>query len=291
MVVRDVAATGPTLVDPRLVDPRLVEAGLVEPRLVDPTRAAPARPIPRTLTQSDLIGALREGWADFRAAPTQLIFLCAVYPVIALLLARGAAGGTLLPLIYPLVSGFALIGPVAAIGLYEISRRREAGLPTRASDAFVVLREPGFASVAALGVGLMMLFVAWIAIVEGLLGATIGTSVASDGVADFSNAMFGTGAGLALIVVGNGIGFVFALVVLVGGLFSIPLALDRAIHPGQAVLASLAAARRNPVMIALWGLIVSALLIAGSIPAFAGLAIALPVLGHATWHLYRRTFG
>ena len=252
------------------------------------SKATRARPVGvSTLTRRDLHEALTLGWADFRAAPTQLVFLCALYPVVALALARAAAGGALLPLLYPAASGFALVGPIAAVGLFEISRRRERGETVRATDALGVLREPGFGSVAVLGLGLLLLFVVWISVSEAILGATTGT-MAPDNAGDFLGTMIETGGGILLIVLGNAAGFLFALVVLVTATFSIPLALDRATPPLVAIAVSIEVFRRNAPIMMIWGLLVALILLAGSIPAFIGLAVALPVLGHATWHLYRR---
>ncbi len=253
--------------------------------------AATARPLPlpaaRRLDRHDLLASLAAGWADFRAAPTQLAFLCAIYPIVALLLARAAAGGALLPLLYPAASGFALVGPVAAIGLFEISRRRERGDPVHARDAFGVLREPGFASVAVLGIALLLLFVLWLACAEALFAATLGDADFS-GPAAFFAAVFGTGSGWLLIVAGNAAGLVFASVVLATATFSIPMAIDRATPPLASIRTSIGVTRRNPAVVMAWGLIVAVILLAASLPAFTGLAVALPVLGHATWHLYRR---
>ncbi len=248
-----------------------------------------ARPT-QVLAVADLRHALVEGWHDFRAAPTQLAFLCVLYPIAALVFGRIATGGALFPLLYPLVSGFALVGPLAAVGLYEISRRREQGLAARWQDAFRVLREPGFSSVATLGVVLLVLFVVWLAAADLIERMTIGGhTIASPG--DFLGLVFGTSGGLALILIGNLVGFLFAVVVLSISVFSIPLALDRATPPVDAIRVSLDAVRQNPLVMALWGVIVVAILAVGMIPAFIGLAVAMPVLGHATWHLYRRCVG
>ena len=263
-------------------------ADTAAPLVTDVVRPRPARSIAvRTLSRRDLHAALAAGWADFRAAPTQNVFLCALYPLVAILLARAASGGTLLPLLYPAASGFALMGPIAAVGLFEISRRRERGEAVRATDAFRVLREPGFGAIAVLGLGLLLLFVVWMLVSEALLGATVGAAASRDP-AEFMGTMIGTGGGIVLILLGNAAGFLFALVVLVTATFSIPLALDRATPPLAAILASIEVFRRNAPIMMLWGLLVALILLLGSIPAFIGLAVALPVLGHATWHLYRR---
>jgi len=103
---------------------------------------APAAPIIRTIELSDLNEALRLGWEDFKAVPSHAIILCVIYPVLGLMLARTVLGYSVLPLLFPLAAGFALLGPFAALGLYELSRRRECGEPATAWDALEVLRSP-----------------------------------------------------------------------------------------------------------------------------------------------------
>ena len=115
---------------------------------------AGAVPSVRRITASDLSAALAEGLEDFKAHRTDVIFICIVYPLAGLVLARLAFGYEMLPLLFPIAAGFALIGPAAAVGLYEMSRRREAGLDSSWIDAFRVVRSPAFGEILALGLGL-----------------------------------------------------------------------------------------------------------------------------------------
>ena len=246
-----------------------------------------AEPTIRRIGTADLREALARGWDDFKAIPTQLFFLCILYAVIGLIAARAAATGRLMPLFWPLVSGFALIGPVAALGLYEISRRRERGLAVAWYDVFKVLRSPAIVSIAFLAVALAVLFVAWLFVAQAIYDSTMG-GFRPASVGEFLSLVFGTSEGWRLILLGNGVGFLFAAVVLVLTVVSFPMLLDRHVDPGLAVRTSIRAVMTNPVPMALWGLMVGVLLILGSIPLFIGLAVVLPVLGHATWHLYRR---
>ena len=241
----------------------------------------------RRIGVADLKDALRLGLADFNAMPTHAIFLCLIYPVVGLLLARLAFGYAVLPLLYPLITGFALIGPVAALGLYELSRRRENGEPTSISHAFDVLRSSSFGGIVALAALLLAIFGIWIAIANALYIANFGYgSPASIGA--FVNDVLTTSAGWNLIIAGNFIGFLFAVVVLAISAVSFPLLLDRDVGAAVALLTSVRAVRRNPGTMALWGAIVAALLLIGSLPLFIGLTVVMPVLGHATWHLYRK---
>ena len=249
---------------------------------------AGAAPVIRTIGLSDLHRALQLGWEDFKAVPSHAIILCVIYPVLGLVLARTVLGYSVLPLLFPLAAGFALLGPFAALGLYELSRRRESGGQATAWDAIGVLRSPSFGAMLGLGVLLLTLFVTWVATAQAIYLAAFGYEGAT-GMRDFATRVLTTPQGWWLIVVGCGVGFLFALVALCVSVVSFPLMLDRHAGAGDAMVTSLRAVARNPVPMAVWGLIVAVLLVAGSLPFFLGLAIVIPLLGHATWHLYRQT--
>ena len=241
----------------------------------------------RRIGAADLGAALQAGFADFRADPTHYVALCILYPVVGLVFARVASGLNVLPLIFPLVAGFALLGPFAAIGLYELSRRREAGEEIAWWQAFTVVRRPGFPEAVKLGLALAALFLFWLLAAEALYLALFGWTVPVSGAA-FLHMVFTTRAGWVLILAGHLVGLAFAVLALGLGVVSFPLLIDRGVSVERAVRASIAAVRANPVPMALWGLIVAAGLILGSLPFLLGLAVVVPVLGHATWHLYRR---
>jgi len=241
----------------------------------------------RRIGLSDLRMALVAGIADFRALPSHAVFLCLFYPIAGLLLAGLLLRDNVMPLLFPLVAGFALIGPFAAVGLYELSRRLELGLDTSWEHAFDVLRSPAKWSILALGVLLTAIFVAWLLTAQWLYAETLGTlAPASPGA--FAHLLFATGAGRQLIVWGNLLGFLFAVVAMSLSVVSFPLLLDRHVGAPAAILTSVRAVLQNPGPMAAWGLIVAAGLIAGFVPFLLGLAVVMPVLGHATWHLYRR---
>jgi uncharacterized membrane protein len=248
--------------------------------------AGDAEPAVRRIDPTELRRVLAAGWEDFLAIPTQLVFLCVLYPLFAFILCRLAFGYEMLPLIYPLVAGFALIGPFAGTGLYELSRRRERGLPVSWLNTFDVLRSPALFSIVALGAVLLVIFVAWIATAKAIATATIGPEAqASFGA--LLRLAFTTDAGWKMIMLGNVVGFLFAAVALAISVVSFPLALDRNVSPLVAMRTSVRAVIANPVPMAAWGLIVAGALVIGCLPAFIGLAVVFPVLGHATWHLYR----
>jgi uncharacterized membrane protein len=241
----------------------------------------------RKIGLSDLSDALRLGWQDFKAMPSHAIVLCVIYPVLGLVLFRMVLGYSVLPLLFPLAAGFTLIGPFAALGLYELSRRRERGEEAAAWDAIQVLRAPSFGAMLGLGVLLLALFVTWIATADAIYIATFGHAPAAS-IPDFTARVLRTPEGRSLIIVGCGVGFLFAVVALCVSVVSFPLMLDRHATAIDAIRTSLRAVMKNPFAMAAWGLIVAALLVIGSLPFFVGLAVVLPVLGHATWYLYRK---
>jgi len=248
---------------------------------------APAHPVVRKITPADLKEALAKGFDDFWAMPSHLVFLGLIYPILGVCLAALTFSNNALPLLYPLASGFALVGPFAGIGLYEISRRRELGLSTSWQDAFDVLKSPSIPSIIALGVVLLVIFLVWLTTARLLYQSIFGYAVPTS-LAGLINQVLTTSEGMRLIAMGNILGFVFAVAVLSISVISFPLLLDRDVGVAVAVYTSVKAVVMNPFTMALWGLIVAAALLVGSIPLFVGLAIVMPVLGHATWHLYRR---
>lgn len=251
---------------------------------------APARtgdPVIRRIGLADLRQALASGVDDFAAHRSDVIFLCVLYPVIGLALGRLAFGYGLLPLLFPLAAGFTLVGPLAAVGLNEMSRRREQGGDVSWMDAFGVLHSPSLVAIAQLGALLLAIFALWLVVADSLYNVTLGPE-APVSIPAFAHDVFTTDAGRVMIGAGIGIGFLFAVAVLAISVVSFPLLLDRPVSVATALRTSLRAVLANPGTMAAWGLIIAFSLVIGSIPFFLGLVIVLPVLGHATWHLYRQ---
>lgn len=256
--------------------------------------ATPARenapPVTRKLAMADLADALRKGWEDLAAMRSDVMFACMLYPLMGAVLLGLATQGSMTHLLFPVLSGFALVGPVAGLGLYELSRRREAGLEVSWAAMFDVLRSPRFPRIVGLALFNAVIFMAWLLLADAIHAATLGPDrVQSLGA--LLTAAVSTPAGWVMILVGTGVGFLLALAVLAVSVVSFPLLLDRDVSLPVAVTTSVKVAMENPGLIAAWGLIVAGLLVVGILPALIGLVVVLPVLGHATWHLYRKAVG
>jgi uncharacterized membrane protein len=259
-------------------------AGRVGRRTLDTLHTPP--PAVRRLRLADLGNALGKGVDDFTAFRTDVIFVCVFYPLAGLVLARLAFGYQLLQLVFPLASGFALIGPFVAVGLNEMSRRREGGVEVGWADALAIVRSPSFGSIVLLGLLLMVIFLLWLTAAWAIYMVTLGPEPPVS-VASFVRDVFTTNAGWVMIGAGIGVGFLFALLVLAISVVSFPLLLDREVGVDTAIRTSLRTVIANPGPMAGWGMIVAGGLVLGSLPFFLGLIVVMPVLGHATWHLYR----
>jgi uncharacterized membrane protein len=244
-------------------------------------------PAIRKIGASDVWQSLAQGFSDFQAYRSDVIFLCVTYALVGLVLARLALGMDLLPLLFPLASGFAIVGPLAAVGLYEMSRLRERGADVSWMNAFDVVKAPAAGSIALLGLLLVAVFLLWLTAAWLIFQYTLGPSLPSS-LGGFVHDIFLTRRGQAMIVIGIGTGFLFALLAMMISVVSFPLLVDRDVGLDTAVRTSFRAVIANPGPMALWGAVVAACLLAGTALVFVGLMVAVPVLGHATWHLYRK---
>jgi uncharacterized membrane protein len=244
-------------------------------------------PLVRKIGTADIRAAIAQGFDDFSAYRSDVLFLGVIYAAVGLVLARLAFGLDLLPLVFPLASGFAIVGPFAAIGLYEMSRLREQGAKVTWANALDVFRAPASGSILVLGLLLVAIFLLWLFAAWEIYTHTLGPRI-PDSTGAFMHDVFLTGAGRTMIVLGIGAGFLFALLAMTISIVSFPLLIDRDVGLDTAVATSVRAVLANPLPMALWGLVVAGSLVLGSIPVFIGLVVVVPVLGHATWHLYRK---
>lgn len=259
---------------------------MAEPITADQPDGLTALPV-RDISWPDIKAALAAGWDDFRAVPTHYMLIILIYPVMGMVLARLSRGLDILPLVFPLLTGFALVGPLVAVGLYVISKRRGEGQPAGWRTPFDVLKSPALGTVIVLGIVLVCILVAWLFVAFWLYREMMGTG-RIDSAATFIRDILGTSRGWMLIVVGNLVGLGFAVATLAISVVSFPLAIDRNVPAGVALATSVRAVLANPVNMGLWGVVVVALLVLGALPLLVGLAVVMPWLGHATWHLYKR---
>ena len=256
---------------------------------VDQMGSDMARDLPkvRRLELSDLKHALKAGAEDFTSCRSDAMFLVLFYPLIGIMMVVMGFSMNLLPLLVPVIMGFALIGPLAAVGLYEMSRQREAGHDPKWGDALEVIRAPSFGAMLMLGVYLAALFFAWLICANAVYAWTLGPE-APTSLTVFVMDTFTTPAGWSMIIVGTGLGALFALAALAISIVSFPLLLDRNVGLPVAVITSVRVLRASPVVALVWGGLIGASLFIASIPFLLGLVVVVPIFGHATWHLYRR---
>lgn len=250
-----------------------------------PTVPYPRFPVARDLALADLGAALAAGWRDFLAHPLYGLFFAAIYVLGGLgaayaLMTKGASAWLI-----PLAAGFPLIAPFTAVGLYEVSRRREAGLPLSWGGVLGALRGRGDDQIMLMGGFIFVGFTFWIILAHGIFAIF----AAQFGAGGESLAMVQTPTGLAMLAVGSAVGALVAFVFYAITVISLPMLVDRDVDFLTAIITSLRAIQANRAVLLAWGAFIAVTLFAAMLPAFAGLLVALPVLGHATWHLYRRT--
>ncbi len=241
----------------------------------------------RRITAADLRASLADGLADFREKRGDLLFVGLLYPLIGLATAVYFSGGRNIALLFPLFAGLTLLGPLVASGFYELAKRRERGQDSNWWHFFDVFNSKASISIAAVGIGMIGIFCAWIASAAVIYTVFFGPEPPASLTAFLSD-LFTTSDGWGMIILGNIVGAVFAVIVLAVSVVSLPLLVDRNVGAAAAVGASLRAFIKNPVILLRWGIMVAAILFVAAIPLLIGLAFALPVLGYATWHLYTR---
>lgn len=247
----------------------------------------PARIPVRKIDAEDLRASLRLGLEDFQDMRGDLVFAGLIYTFIGIAAAVMTANGPLIPFFFPVVAGVGLLGPVAAVGFYELARRREDGLESGWKHFLDVRKRPSIDDIGIVTGLLLAIFALWL-IVAGILYVTFfgwGTPTSVEG---FLSDIFTTSRGWALILSGLAVGAVFGWIVLAVSVASLPMLVDCDLSASEAVSASWRAAHANKSEMIRWGLTVLGLLVLGSIPLFVGLAFVLPWLGYSTWHLYTR---
>jgi uncharacterized membrane protein len=250
--------------------------------------AGVSRKIPvRQITSSDLNQSLSDGWRDFMEMRGDIIFLALLYPLIGIVAAIATLGGPLVPLFLPIAAGIGLLGPVVAVGFYEMARRRELGLHSNWPHFLDVRKRPSFDEIASVAGLLLTIFALWL-LAAGILYVALFGWVEPASTGQFLREVFTTERGWALILIGGIVGAIFGVIVLAVSVVSMPMLVDCNTTASSAVRTSIRAARATAGVTLRWGIIVATLLVLGSIPLFIGLAVVLPWLGYSTWHLYTR---
>lgn len=245
-------------------------------------RAITVQPI----TVRDAQDALTEGWRDLLAGgPFSLIF-GAVYAVagiviVAMLLRDGSQH-----LVFPTMAMFLLVGPITAVGLYEISRRLEAGEALSFGPVFGAFLRHGGVQLALFGFLLAFVAIAWFKLATIIYAVFFG--VAPQPLDEMIRVVATTREGLAFLVVGNLVGAALAVFVFCVSVVSVPMLLDRDVDLITAVSTSVAAVRESPRAFISFGVMVVTLIGVGMALFMVGLALTLPLIGHATWRLYRK---
>jgi uncharacterized membrane protein len=243
-------------------------------------------PIVRAASARDISEALAQGLRDFQAAPLYGLVFGAIYAAGGLLMVANLTAFRMTYLVYPLAAGFALIGPFVAIGLYEVSRRREKGEPLSFAAiwaAMISRREIGWMAFVTL-----FIFIMWMYQVRFLMALFLGLNASFSTLPQFISVVLTTNEGLLFLMVGNVIGAALSLILFSLTVVSFPLLLDRDVDFVTAMITSVRAVAASPLPMIGWAAIIVMLLIVSVLPFFLGLLVSLPVLGHATWHLYRR---
>ncbi len=248
---------------------------------------APRMPTARTVTPSDIVAALKDGLSDYTAAPMFGVFFGGIYALGGLFILACLTLIDMPWMIIPVAVGFPLIGPFVAAGLYEVSRERAAGRQPQWRDVLLVVVQQRQRQLGWMAFVVLFIFWMWIYQVRVLLAIFLGFQGFSS-IGDFLTIVTTTSDGLGFLAVGTLVGAFLSLVLFCTTVIAMPLLLDRDLDFVSAMIVSFRVVFLNPVAMIGWGIIVAASAIVAMIPVFLGLLIVLPVLGHATWHLYRR---
>ena len=259
--------------------------------ILEQDSVAPLTPRPplvaSDLAWRDLAAALAAGWRDFLAMPRFGLFFGGVYVLAGLAIGWVTVTGGELTWLIPAIAGFPLIAPFIAVGLYEASRRRAAGEPLGWRAVLGALKGHGDDQILSMGVIVFVAFSFWMIVAHAIFAIFMAESGMSAGGGDALGA-FVSPAGIAMLAVGSAVGAVMAFAFYAMTVISLPMLVDRKVDFLTAIFASLKVVRGNFAVMLGWAAIIAALLFAAMLPGFLGLLVALPVLGHATWHLYAR---
>lgn len=258
--------------------------------MVEQDAAAPLVPqVPQVasdLTWGDLSAALAAGWRDFAAMPRFGLFFGGVYVLAGLAIGWASLTGGEPTWLIPAIAGFPLVAPFIAVGLYEASRRRASAEPLTWRAVLGALKGHGDDQILSMGVIVFVAFSFWMIVAHAIFAIFMAESGMGGG--GDALAAFLAPSGLAMLAVGSAVGAVMAFAFYAMTVISLPMLVDRKVDFLTAIITSLKVVRSNAAVMLGWAAVIAMVLFAAMLPAFLGLLVALPVLGHATWHLYRR---
>jgi uncharacterized membrane protein len=243
-------------------------------------------PLVRPIKAADIVETLAQGLRDFQAMPLYGLAFGAIYAGGGIVIMLSLTAFGMVYLAYPLAAGFALIGPFVAIGLYEVSRQREAGQKPSMRGIWSTVRSRS--EIGWMAFVTLFIFVIWMYQVRLLIALLIGLHASFSSLKEFLTVVLTTNEGLVFLAIGNAVGAALSLVLFSLTVVSFPLLLDRDVDFVTAMITSVRAVVTSPVPMIAWAAIIVILLIVSALPYFLGLLVTLPVLGHSTWHLYRR---
>ena len=243
-------------------------------------------PLVQRITAADIAEALARGLRDFQALPFYGLAFGALYAFGGIVIVLSLTAFGMAYLAYPLTAGFALIGPFVAVGLYEASRRREAGQPVTFGAIWSTIRSRS--EIGWMAFVTVFVFVIWMHQVWLLISLFLGPNVSFSSINEFLTVVLTTNAGLLFLAIGNLDGAVLSLILFSLTVVSFPLLLDREVDFVTAMVTSVRAVMTSPVPMISWAAVIAVLVIVSAIPYFLGFIVTVPVLGHSTWHLYRR---
>jgi uncharacterized membrane protein len=243
-------------------------------------------PVVRRIHASDIAEALALGLRDFQAAPLFGLAFGALYAAGGVIIVLSLTAFGMVYLAYPLAAGFALIGPFVAIGLYEVSRQRQLGHKPSLRDIWSAVTSRG--EIGWMAFVTLFVFIIWMYQVRLLIALLLGLNASFSSLAQFITVVLTTNEGLLFLAIGNCVGAALSLVLFSLTVVSFPLLLDREVDFVTAMITSVRAVVTSPGPMIGWAAVIVLLLAVSALPYFLGLIVTLPVLGHATWHLYRR---
>lgn len=253
-------------------------------------RPVSTMPPVNALTADDIKSALAQGWSDFRKAPLFGLFFGAVYALGGLLIVQSLVVWDMSWKIYAVAIGFPLIGPFAAVGLYEVSRRIQAGQPLAWNEILLVMRNQSRSELSWMAFVMLFFFWIWMYQVRLLVALFLGR-LSFGSWERFFDILVTTPEGIGFLIIGHLIGGALALGLFAITVVSIPMLLERNVDFVTAMITSIKTVIASPVVMLAWGLIVTLAVLAAMVPAFLGLLVVLPVLGHTTWHIYKKAVG